>query len=94
MKKTLILASLCAVVVFSSCGSKKGKWNDADKKAFTETCLAKAKDKDKGGMDDAKAKAFCDCALPKAEAASDNVKAFDADVAAQKPIMEGCVTAK
>ncbi len=92
MKKALILASLCAVVVFSSCGSKKGKWNDKDKKAFSEKCVADAKTK--GKMDDAKAKAFCDCALPKAEAVSDNAKAFDGDAAAQQPIMEGCVTAK
>lgn len=87
MKKALILASLCAVVVFSSCGSKKGKWNDKDKKAFADNCLSEAK---AAKVDDALGKKICDCALPKAEAAADNAAAFAADKAANKTITEEC----
>lgn len=89
MKKSLILASLCAVVVFSSCGSKKGKWNDKDKKAFAEKCMADAKSK--GGMDDAKAKSFCDCALPKAEQAEENSEKFAANSAAGDAVAKDCL---
>ena len=89
MKKALILASLCAVVVFSSCGSKKGKWNDKDKKAFAEKCATDAKGK--GGMDDAKAKAFCDCALPKAEAADESADKFAANTAAGDAVAKDCL---
>ncbi len=88
MKKALILASLCAVVVFSSCGSKKGKWNDKDKKAFSEKCAADAK---KASMDDAKAKSFCDCALPKAEAAEENAEKFEANKAAGDAVAKDCL---
>ncbi len=89
MKKALILASLCAVVVFSSCGSKKGKWNDKDKKAFAEKCSSDAKSK--GGLDDAKAKAFCDCALLKAEQATESAAAFALDKAADDEITKSCL---
>ena len=87
MKKALILASLCAVVVFSSCGSKKGKWNDKDKKAFSDLCLAEAK---AAKQDDAQSKKICDCALPKAEAAADNAAAFAADKTANNTITAEC----
>lgn len=88
MKKALILASLCAVVVFSSCGSKKGKWSDADKKKFSETCLAAAK---AAKADDAMGKKVCDCALPKAEAAADNAAAFALDKAANDAFTAECM---
>jgi len=90
MKKSLFILAVASIALMGSCkSSKKGAWQEGDKKEFAKSCedeINKLKDTPNGktiqsaGVNiEEFAKKSCDCAIKKVEAAYDNPKEASKD---------------
>jgi hypothetical protein len=91
MKKIILTAGVVSLsMVFFACGggSKKGAWQDSDKKEFSNACIDRVKDLE--AFNEQQRINFCDCVVKKAEQQFEDLEECGSNGAADEQIGKDC----